>query len=239
MKAIAVIPARLGSTRLPGKMLREINGQPLLAYVYQAVSSSNLLHDVVIATDSQEIMAVCQKYKWQARMTAAGHRNGTERVCEIADAFAAEVYVNVQGDEPLVNQEHIAALLKVMEKPEVEVGTLKAPASADDVKNSNAVKVVTDSGGRALYFSRSTIPFDRDGIRPPYYTHLGIYAYRKSALERYRSLPESFLEQSERLEQLRFLENGIAIHVGETAYETVRVDTDEDFRRLEKLLTIR
>lgn len=238
MNAVAVIPARLGSTRLPRKMLREINGQPLLAYVYQAVRASNLLDEVVIATDSEEIMEVCRKNNWQARMTSSGHRNGTERVCEISDSLSADVYVNVQGDEPLISPEHLSALLGVMKNPEVQVGTLKARASISDIKNSNAVKVVTDSSGRALYFSRSTIPFDRDGIRPPYYIHLGVYAYRKPALDRYRTLPESLLERSERLEQLRFLESGIPIYVAETLYETVRVDTEEDFHRLEKLLLI-
>jgi 3-deoxy-manno-octulosonate cytidylyltransferase (CMP-KDO synthetase) len=239
MNAIAVIPARLGSTRLPRKLLREINGQPLLAYVYRAVCSSDLLDEVVIATDSEEIVNVCQKNKWQVRMTSSDHRNGTERVCEIADAVAADVYVNVQGDEPLISPVHIAALLDVMKNPAVEVGTLKAPASASDVKNPHAVKIVTDSAGRALYFSRAPIPFDRDGTRPTYYTHLGVYAYRKLALDRYRSFPESFLEQSERLEQLRFLENGMPVYVGETVYETVRVDTEDDFQRLEKLLLSR
>jgi 3-deoxy-manno-octulosonate cytidylyltransferase (CMP-KDO synthetase) len=239
MNAIAVIPARLGSTRLPRKMLREINGQPLLAFVYRAVTSSNLLDDVIIATDSEEIVRVCRDNNWNVRLTSAAHRNGTERVCELATSIPAEVYINVQGDEPLVSPEHLAALLELMKDPSVQVGTLKAPASPADVKNPNAVKVVTDSAGRALYFSRSIIPFDRDGTRPAYYTHLGIYAYRKPALERYCSLQESILERSERLEQLRFLENGIPIYVGETAYETVRVDTEEDFRRLEKLLLIR
>lgn len=238
MRTVGVIPARLGSTRLPRKMLREINGQPLLAYVYQAVHASNLLDEVVIATDCQEIMEVCRNNNWQARLTSASHRNGTERVCEIADSFPADVYVNVQGDEPLISPEHISALLAVMNNAAVLVGTLKAPAAASDVQNPNAVKVVTDSVGQALYFSRSTIPFDRDGARPTYYIHLGIYAYRKAALDRYRALPESALEQSERLEQLRFLENGIPIRVGETVYETVRVDTEEDFQRLEKLLLI-
>lgn len=239
MNAIAVIPARLGSTRLPRKMLREINGEPLLAYVYRAVCSSRLLDEVVVATDSEEIIEVCRKNKWHVRMTSAEHRNGTERVCEIANSLSAEIYINVQGDEPLISPEHIAALLEVMKNPAAQVGTLKSPASASDVKNPNAVKVVTDIGGRALYFSRSTIPFDRDCTRPTYYTHLGVYAYRKPALDRYRSLPETFLEQSERLEQLRFLENGIPVYVGETVYETVRVDTEEDFQRLEKLLQIR
>jgi len=238
MTAIAVIPARLASTRLPRKMLREIAGQPLLAYVYRAVASSSLLDDVVIATDSAEILELCKKNNWHARMTSAEHRNGTERVREIAQSIAADIYINVQGDEPLIRPEHITVLLDVMKDKTVQVGTLKAPASVSDIKNSNAVKVVTDTSGRALYFSRATIPFDRDGTRPRYYVHMGLYAYRKAALDRYSSLPESQLERSERLEQLRFLENGIPIHVGETPYDTVRVDTEDDFQRVQKLLSI-
>jgi 3-deoxy-manno-octulosonate cytidylyltransferase (CMP-KDO synthetase) len=238
MTAIAVIPARLASTRLPRKMLREIAGQPLLAYVYRSAASSSLLDDVVIATDSEEILEVCQKNNWHARMTSAGHRNGTERVHEIANSIAADVYINLQGDEPLIRPEHISALLDVMKDPAVAVGTLKAPASASDIQNPNAVKVVTDTSGRALYFSRATIPFDRDGTRPRYSIHMGLYAYRKAALDRYSSFPESLLERSERLEQLRFLENGIPIYVGETSYDTVRVDTEEDFQRVQKLLSI-
>lgn len=239
MKAIAVIPARLGSTRLPRKMLREIAGKPLIAWTYNAVRSSPLLADVIIATDSEEILAVCERNRWTARMTSDGCRNGTERVHEISKSVAADVYVNVQGDEPLIRAEHIAALLKVMEDAAVQAGTLKTPARADDIANPNAVKVVTDTAGRALYFSRSTIPYDRDGASPRYFTHLGVYAYRKAALDRYCALPESPLERSERLEQLRFLENGIAIHVGETSYESVRVDTEEDVRRLEGILDTR
>jgi 3-deoxy-manno-octulosonate cytidylyltransferase (CMP-KDO synthetase) len=123
-----------------------------------------------------------------------------------------------------------------MEDPSVQVATLKTPAAAADIKNPNAVKVVTDSRGHALYFSRAAIPFDRDGTRPRFYKHLGIYAYRKPALDRFCALPESALEKSERLEQLRFLENGIAISVGETQFDTVGVDTEEDLRRVEKLL---
>src|SRR5207244_4858878 len=117
--------------------------------------------------------------------------------------------------------------------------TLKAPASVSDIKNSNAVKVVTDTSGRALYFSRATIPFDRDGTRPRYYVHMGLYAYRKAALDRYSSLPESQLERSERLEQLRFLENGIPIYVTETVHDTIGVDTEEDLKRVEGLILAR
>ncbi len=236
MKAIAVIPARLASTRLPQKMLRQIDGKTLIARVYEGVRSSPLLDDVIVATDSDEIMQLCRQHGWNARMTSATHRSGTERVREISDSVEADIYINVQGDEPLTRAEHVAALIDLMKDSQVLVGTLKTPASPEDINNPNAVKVVTDSAGGALYFSRGTIPFDRDGSRPGYFKHLGFYAYRKLALDRFCALPESSLEISERLEQLRFLENGISIQVGETPYDTVGVDTEEDLRRVEAIL---
>ena len=236
MKAIAVIPARLASTRLPRKMLREIGGKPLVGVVYEAVRSSLLLNAVIIATDSDEILQVCRRHDWKAQMTSAAHASGTQRVHEVSNSIAADIYLNVQGDEPLTRPEHVASLLDVMRDPNVQVGTLKTPASAADVTNPNAVKVVVDADGRALYFSRATIPHDRDGTSPQYYKHLGFYAYRKTALDRFVALPESSLERSERLEQLRFLENGIPIFVGETPYDTIGVDTEEDLRRAEMRL---
>jgi 3-deoxy-manno-octulosonate cytidylyltransferase (CMP-KDO synthetase) len=236
IKAIAVIPARLASTRLPRKMLREIAGKPLVGVVYEAVRSSPLLADVIIATDSDVILQVCRERGWNAQMTSPAHRSGTERVHEVSGREAADVYINVQGDEPLTRPEHIAALLQVMQHPEAQVGTLMTPASEVDIPNPNAVKVVTDLNGRALYFSRATIPFDRDGIRPRYFKHLGLYAYRKPALDRFVQLPESSLEKSERLEQLRFLENGISIFAGETPHDSVGVDTEEDLQRVIEML---
>lgn len=236
MKAIAVIPARLASTRLPRKMLREISGKPLIGIVYEAVRSSPLLADVIVATDSEEIMAVCQKNGWNAQMTSAKHRSGTERVHESSCRESADVYINVQGDEPLVRSEQIVSLLNVMTDPQVEVGTLMTPAAAIDVPNPNAVKVVTDLHGRALYFSRATIPHDRDRTEPRYFKHLGLYAYRKSALDRFVTLPESSLERAERLEQLRFLENGISIYVAKTPHDSIGVDTEEDLQRVIEIL---
>jgi 3-deoxy-manno-octulosonate cytidylyltransferase (CMP-KDO synthetase) len=236
MKAIAVIPARLASTRLPRKMLREIAGETLLARVYRGVRACSLLDDVIVATDSEEIMQLCRQNAWHARMTSSSHRSGTERVHEISRSVAAEVYLNVQGDEPMTRAEHVAALLELMKDPKVQVGTLKTPAGAEDIQNPNAVKVVTDADGRALYFSRATIPYDRDGSRPRHFKHLGFYAYRKAELDRFCTLPESPLERSERLEQLRFLENGIPIHVAETPYDTIGVDTEEDLQRVQKIL---
>jgi 3-deoxy-manno-octulosonate cytidylyltransferase (CMP-KDO synthetase) len=217
-------------------MLRQIGGKPLIGIVYEALRSSSLLADVIVATDSDEIMEVCHQNGWKVEMTSAAHRSGTERVQEISQRVEADIYINVQGDEPLTRPEHIASLLDIMENPSAEVGTLKTSAPDVDIPNPNAVKVVTNMNGRALYFSRATIPFDRDQTRPQYFKHLGLYAYRKAALDRFVMLPESALEKSERLEQLRFLENGIDIYVGLTPYDSVGVDTEEDLQRVAEIL---
>jgi 3-deoxy-manno-octulosonate cytidylyltransferase (CMP-KDO synthetase) len=236
MKTIAVIPARLASTRLPRKMLREIGGKPLVGWVYEAVRSSPVLSDVIVATDSDEIFESCRRHGWKALMTSTTHRSGTERVHEVSRTIAADVYVNVQGDEPLVRPEQIATLIDVMKDSTVSVGTVKTPCPPLEVQNPNVVKVVTATNGRALYFSRATIPLDRDGIGQQYFKHLGLYAYRKSALDFFVSQPESELEKSERLEQLRFLENEIPIYVGETPFDSVGVDTEEDLDRVIEIL---
>jgi 3-deoxy-manno-octulosonate cytidylyltransferase (CMP-KDO synthetase) len=237
MKAIAIIPARLASTRLPRKILREICGRPMLAHVYQAAAACTALHDVIVATDAEEIAQVCRQNGWNCRMTSPQHRSGTDRVHEVAQTVEADVYVNVQGDEPLARREHLDVLLALMSRDQVAVGTLKTPCSAEDVDNSSAVKVVTALDGKAMYFSRATIPFDRDLTgEVGYFKHLGFYAYRKAALDAFCAWPESELERSERLEQLRFLDNGIAIYVAETPYDTVGVDTEEDLRRVEGIL---
>ena len=238
MNIVAVIPARMASTRLPRKILREIAGRPMLAWVYEATRRCTGLNDVIVATDSDEIYSVCEKNGWLARMTSPDARSGTERVHEVSNQIAADVYVNVQGDEPLARQEHLDALVALMQDASIQVGTLKTPmpAGSEDIHNPNAVKVVTDSKQRALYFSRATIPFDRDktgAVR--YFKHLGFYAYRKPALDQFVKWPESSLERSERLEQLRFLENGIGISVAETPYDTVGVDTEEDLQRVERI----
>jgi 3-deoxy-manno-octulosonate cytidylyltransferase (CMP-KDO synthetase) len=236
MKVIAVIPARLASTRLPRKVLLPIAGQPMLAHVYQGVRAASALADVIVATDSQEILDLCRQHGWHAQLTSAACRNGTERVQEISQSQTADLYINVQGDEVLARPEHIRALLDLMKDSALPVGTLKTPCSPEEIACPHAVKVVADAAGHALYFSRAAIPFDRDGVGARYYKHLGFYAYRKSALDCYVALPESNLERSERLEQLRFLENGIPIQVVETPFDTIRVDTEEDLRRAGQLL---
>jgi len=236
MKTIAIIPARLASTRLPRKMLLDVHGLPLAVWVYQAVRSSRLLDDVIVATDSQEIFVACQNHSCKVRMTSDTHRSGTERVHEVAQSVQSDVYINVQGDEPMIRADHIASLVELMRDEKIPVGTLKTPARKEDISNPNVVKVVTDLHGRALYFSRATIPHDRDRSQPGYFKHLGIYAYRKPVLDRFVMLPESSLEHAERLEQLRFLENGIPIYAAETSYDSIGVDTSEDLERVLKLL---
>jgi 3-deoxy-manno-octulosonate cytidylyltransferase (CMP-KDO synthetase) len=237
LKTVAIIPARLASTRLPRKILREIAGRPMLAHVYEAARRCPQLTEVIVATDSEEIMGVCRKNGWQARLTSPAHRSGTDRVHEVAQSVAADVYINVQGDEPLARSVHISTLIELMRDPAIQVGTIKTPCPHDDINNPSAVKVVTDLEGRALYFSRATIPCDRDKSgQVRYFKHLGFYAYRKAALDRFCILPESELERTERLEQLRFLDNGIEIHVAETPYDTIGVDTEEDLHRAEKQL---
>ena len=237
MKSVAVIPARLASTRLPRKVLREIAGRPMLAHVYEAARACSSLDDVIVATDAEEVANLCRENHWHYRMTSPLHRSGADRVHEVSQSVVADVFVNIQGDEPLARREHIDTLLALMEDDKVQVGTLKTPCSPEDRGNPNAVKVVTALDGRALYFSRATIPFDRDGSgQPRYYKHLGFYAYRKTALDAFVAWPESQLERSERLEQLRFLDNAVDIYVTETPFDTVGVDTEEDLRRVEEII---
>jgi 3-deoxy-manno-octulosonate cytidylyltransferase (CMP-KDO synthetase) len=234
--AIAIIPARLGSTRLARKVLREIAGKPMVGHVYESAKRCPLLREVIIATDSDEVMQLAAARGWSAQMTSPQHRSGTDRMHEVAQRVTADVYVNIQGDLPMLKPEHIEALLRPMSRAGVMVSTVKTRCKSEEIANPNAVKVVTDKNGRALYFSRSTIPFDRDKSGAiEYFKHLGLYAYRKSALDQFCRLPESKLEAAERLEQLRLLENGIDIYVEETPFNTVEVDTEEDLRRVEEI----
>jgi 3-deoxy-manno-octulosonate cytidylyltransferase (CMP-KDO synthetase) len=242
-RTLGVIPARLASTRLPRKVLREIAGRPMLAWVYEAARACGQLDDIVIATDAEEVAALCRRHQWPVVMTSADLASGSDRVHAVAQMQPADIYVNIQGDEPLLKPEHIASLLKPFAEPGVEVTTLKVPCSLENRLNPNAVKVVTGLDGRALYFSRATIPFERepatDGSVMPLWKHLGLYAYTADALNRFHALPPGPLEVVEKLEQLRFLENGIAVHVAATEFDTVGVDTEEDLRRVEEILMAR
>lgn len=235
---VGVIPARLGSERLPRKVLREIGGRLLVEQVYARASQSLLLDELWVATDAEEVLEACKKRKIPALLTSNKHLSGTDRIYEVMGKRPGDVYANIQGDEPLVRPEHIRTLLRPFtELKGIRVSTLKTQISREAAQNPNGVKVVTDSEGRALYFSRSPIPFDRDGSSTlPVYKHLGFYAYTAEALKKFHTLKPSPLELTEKLEQLRFLDNQIPIFVAETPYDTMGVDTEEDLHRAEALL---
>ncbi len=233
---VGVVPARLASTRLARKVLRTIAGRPMLAWVFEAATACPQLDRVIIATDSDEVAELCHQNDWPVQLTSTSLPSGTDRVHAVAQQIPADIYVNIQGDEPLLKPEHLTALLRPFSQPHVEVSTLKVICTPENIANPNAVKVVTATDGHALYFSRATIPFDRDGVSPPYWKHIGLYAYRKATLELFPTLRPSALEHIERLEQLRFLENGIDIYVEPTDFDTIGVDTEEDLHRVEALL---
>ena len=235
MRIVAVIPARLASTRLPGKVLLPIAGVPMLGWVYRAALACPQLDQVLIATDSQEVVAYADSEGWPSLMTSPDLASGTDRVHAVSKVVDAGIYVNIQGDEPLIRSEHIDALLRPFALSQAEVTTLSTPCSPQEIDDPNAVKVVTASDGRALYFSRATIPYNR-GIAVAPRKHLGIYAYRKAALQRFAELPPSPLEQAERLEQLRMLENGITVYVEHTHLVTIGVDTEQDLQAAERVL---
>src|SRR5215831_5449444 len=198
-KVLGVIPARIGSHRLPCKVLRNILGRPMVEWVYQRARRAACLDDLVVATDSEEIFACCRDRSMAVEMTSTEHRSGTDRIVEVMhrqreSGQVAEIYVNVQGDEPMVSAEHIELLLEPFSAaaPVTQVSTLKVPIGAEEARDPNNVKVVTDVDGRALYFSRALIPHDRAGLASSpltYYKHLGLYAYAASALEKFHRLP--------------------------------------------------
>lgn len=235
---LGVIPARLDSKRLPGKVLREIAGKPMLHWVYQSALRSPLLTRLLVATDNDEVLRCCEALGIPVAMTGL-HPSGTDRLHEVMQRTDADVYVNIQGDEPMLRADHLELLLAPFLQGEAQVTTLKVALSAAAASDPNIVKVVTDDSGRALYFSRHPIPFDSERMgRVRYYKHLGLYAYTREALVSFHALPQSSLELAERLEQLRFLQNGVPIVVVETAHDTISVDTEEDLERVRALFSV-
>jgi len=231
LDVLGVIPARLHSSRLPRKVLRDIAGQPMLCHVYARARRSPVLADLLVATDSDEVLAVCRAHGIPAVPTSPDHPSGTDRVWEVAQARAADVYVNIQGDEPLITPRHVALLVApFQERPDTEVTTLRIRLRPDEADNPNVNKVVCAADGRALYFSKYAVPYDRDGRGVVRFKHIGLYAYRRAALEAFHRRAPSPLELAEKLEQLRFLESGIPITVVETDEPTIGVDTEDDLR---------
>lgn len=235
-RVLGVIPARLESTRLPGKPLRVIHGRPMIAWVYENARGAKSLDHLLVATDSLEIESHCQKNGIPVLMTSREHKSGTDRLAEVMSKEPAAIYVNIQGDEPMITSDHLERLLRpFQDDPSTQVSTLKVAIDAETALDPNVVKVVTDAAGRALYFSRARIPYDRDRMgQASYYKHQGFYAYTAAALKTFHQLPPSPLEQTEKLEQLRFLENGVGIRVAETQHDTIGVDTEEDLLRVEE-----
>jgi len=237
LKILGVIPARYDSTRLPGKVLRNIAGKPMIFWVYGSARQSRLLSDLLVATDSEKVLEFCGQEGIPVMLTGR-HPSGTDRLREVMERVDADIYINIQGDEPMLRPDHIEAIVSPFLTGDARVATLKVAIDEAAARDPNIVKVVTDDSGRALYFSRHPIPFDRDGAGGvKRYKHIGIYAYTRAALTLFHSLPESSLESAEKLEQLRFLQNGVAIHVVETPHDTVGVDTEADLQRVNLLLS--
>lgn len=237
MQSVAiVIPARYSSSRFPGKPLADILGKPMIQHVYEkAASVENVT--VVVATDDNQILSAVERFGGKGIMTRSDHASGTDRLVEVMSKVEADLYINLQGDEPLVRPEDIELLINAMAADEsIEVGTLYHAISAHQAKDPNTVKVVTSHSGRACYFSRSPIPFIRDkDIQATYKQHVGVYAYRKSVLERYTQLDESNIETAEQLEQLRLLDSDIDIYAFEVRQTGPGVDTPKD---LEEVIAI-
>jgi 3-deoxy-manno-octulosonate cytidylyltransferase (CMP-KDO synthetase) len=238
MKSVIVIPARFGSTRFPGKSLARLQGRPMIQWVWEAASRSRLSEQVIIATDDDRIADVAAKFGADVMMTKKSHRSGTDRVAEVADKVSAQLYVNVQGDEPLLSPGAVDDLIRGMaESPRTPIGTLAHRIDTEaEWRSPEVVKVVVDRHNEALYFSRSPVPFMRawNAKGGKLLRHVGIYAYRASALATFVALKPSALELAESLEQLRALEQGMTIQVIETKYRCLGVDTPADLIRVEE-----
>jgi len=240
---LAVVPARFASTRFPAKIIAPLAGKPLVLHAYDRAKQARLVDEAVIATDADEVAEAVKPFGAQCRMTRADHPTGTDRIAEVAADHRADIIVNVQGDEALLDPGAIDATIQaLLDDPDAVMATARHPLrSADRIQDPNVVKCVTDRRGRALYFSRAPIPHirdaaDREGAGQVHWQHIGLYVYRKDFLLHYAGLPQTPLEQLEKLEQLRVLEHGYAIAVVDTAYEGIGVDVPEDLERVKALL---
>ncbi|MBA3231212.1 MAG: 3-deoxy-manno-octulosonate cytidylyltransferase [Acidobacteria bacterium] len=237
VSAVAVIPARYHSTRLPGKALADIVGRPMIEHVYRRAAAARSISSVLVATDDERIAAVVRAFGGDVRMTSAAHQSGTDRLAEVARELACDLVVNVQGDEPLIEPGMIdAAVSAFAGEPSLLMSSLRRriePDDTDAARNPNITKVVVDRDGYAMYFSRAPIPYARAGSTPAAaWRHIGLYVYRRECLLRLAALAPTALEQAEGLEQLRALEHGIRIQVVETSFDSIGVDTPEDLHRV-------
>jgi 3-deoxy-manno-octulosonate cytidylyltransferase (CMP-KDO synthetase) len=241
VKRIALIPARLGATRFPRKLLAPLAGKTVIRRTFEAVRDTGLFDAVLVVTDSDEIRAEVERAGGMARMSVGTHESGTDRIADVVKGMDAGLVVNVQGDEPFTRREPLEKLLAAFDGPAgVEVGVASLMQELHDpalVRDPNYVKVAVDGAGNALFFSRSPIPFVRDPeTSPTFWEHIGVYAFRRDALLRFARLPAGPLERAEKVECLRFLENGIRMRMVPTAYMGVEIDTPEDLRRAELLM---
>ena len=241
MKIIAVIPARYASTRFPAKLMQDLAGKSVILTTYQAAVATALFDDVFVVTDSDIIFNEIQSHGGKAIMSIKEHESGSDRIAEAIQNMDVDVVVNVQGDEPFIDKQPLEAVIEVLMKDvdsQIDLASLMRPiTNKKDIENPNNVKVVVDQLGRALYFSRSVIPYPRDenaGVR--YFQHIGIYAFRKQALLDFYALPMKSLEASEKLEQLRYLEFGKRIQMVETAHVGIGIDTPEDLERAREMM---
>jgi len=253
MSVLVVIPARYASTRLPGKPLAPIAGKPMIQHVVERVRQAKKVTRTVVATDDQRIVSAVEAFGGEAILTRSDHRTGTDRVAEVATHIEADIYINVQGDEPLIASSVVDALAAAMlEDDSIQIATPCTPIlRAEDVMDPNITKVVRDFDGNGLYFSHAPIPWDRDdplltksrnaadAVDPGnvrHWKHIGLYAFRRATLLEFPTLPPGELESLEKLEQLRWLENGFSIRTVETDYDAVSVDVPADIPRVEALL---
>lgn len=230
-KVLAVIPARYGSTRLPGKVLADLAGKPLVWHVYDRTLQAALVDEALVATDDQRVIDALRPHGVRVMLTRSDHATGTDRLAEVAQRYPADILVNVQGDEPLIDPRTIDGVIRpLLDDRTLPMATVRHRLTDPErIADPNVVKVACDSRGRALYFSRSPIPYARDAGTPAiYWQHVGLYAYRREFLLQFASLAQTELEQVEKLEQLRALENGFPIAVVETEHESLGVDTLED-----------
>jgi len=240
-QVVIVIPARYGSTRLPGKPLVPLAGKPMIQHVYERAKLSKVASRVIVATDDERILKAVQGFGGEARMTRHDHRTGTERIAEVAAHMEGDIFVNVQGDEPLLDAATVdVAASALRDEPPAAISTvavaIRKPA---DIMDPNVVKTVLDFDGNALYFSRAPIPWVRDTgaqVQARHLKHLGLYVFQRDALLEFPTLPQGELERIEQLEQLRWLENGWKIRVTEVEHDAVSVDVPEDVARVEELL---